>query len=145
MIMTFKTTEELLVWLEKEGQFVKDNTEKYSEWTKNFRPGIYFARKVQQYGEKITIYGQVLELEPDEDEDAEMGFTDDTLYGKCYSQFCEEGEIGSIYPFTIQLIISKEDFEANKEAGWPQTPILSKVPGVIFTDASYFEEIQTKK
>ncbi len=69
----------------------------------------------------ITIFGEVAtysEKYPEDNESITDGMTQGYLYGRCFSQLCPDGELGSIHITRVSAKISREDFERAKANRW---------------------------
>lgn len=58
-----------------------------------------------------TIYGECLDASP-------RYVSAGIIYARCYSKLCPEGEYGSFPVTKIERILSDEEFERGRLAGW---------------------------
>lgn len=113
-------------------------------WQRTVRPGDHVVRIVDidpVRVEHVLVYGEI--IDPIESEKAYYNLRDPEqaaafehvkicygdqwsrsyCHGRFYSPLCREGEYGDVHRATLTAVITAEEFEAAREAGWPQDPI----------------------
>ena len=105
------------------------------------KPGDFFVR-VYAHAD-VVIYGEI--LVPGSDEElTEDGLSEEDLaeikaeyeaeaalrnqpqmrhyhFSRCFSQMCQEGEVGDVHASTIAAVIPRSSFEEARKLGWPST------------------------
>jgi hypothetical protein len=86
------------------------------DWQKEMKDGDHFVR----FSGGLVIYGEIVPLTYEEDRELyRMPHMKNVRFSECYSYMCPEGEPGGIHVSSMTLPISREQFEAAKDAGWP--------------------------
>jgi hypothetical protein len=111
-VKAFDSAEEMLAEMQRDREDADAHIE---EWQRPTKPGDKIVRLADVFGEILLIYGKLTEPEPVYG--AEWRRT--SRYGWFYSVACPEGEPGSLHLATITAVITDEEFEAAREAGWP--------------------------
>lgn len=117
-VLTFKSAEELFVYLETMNQAEQKAMENHHISPEDLRHEDYFVSVRSDLG--VVIFGQVIETtEYEEDNESiadsrKRGY----IFGMCYSQLCVEGELGSTHVTRINGKISKETFNKAKSHNW---------------------------
>ncbi len=103
----FDSFEEMMARLNE--QILRADAE-VENWQARIKPGDYFRRS-SGYG--FDIYGEVLQ----EEEPRELRLRP-YRFCNCYSVACPEGEMGDVHVSTIEVLLSKAEFEEAQEQGW---------------------------
>jgi hypothetical protein len=78
-------------------------------WQAAVKPGQCFI--ADSGGEDLVVFGEVLE-----------GYQEAHLrhyrFCRCFSVACPEGEVGDVHVSTVLCLVSREFFEAMRQAGW---------------------------
>lgn len=90
-------------------------------WAGTIKTGDFFIRTVNFYGDPLTIWSEVLPcIEEDEEENEVVVPYDGSAYRftRSFSCVCPEGELGDVHVSTVGRLVTREEFEAAKKAGW---------------------------
>jgi len=112
------------------------------DWQREVKPGDKVIRLAEMNAgplrRLLLIYGEIIDpIEAERphydltqpEEQAEFNYvcqryagewSESFCFGRFYSTLCSEGEYGDIHRSTITSIISDEEFEEYRKAGWPQ-------------------------
>lgn len=116
-VVTFESAEDIFTEIQKARAEADANTE---EWQRGIIPGHCFVRIVDCYGEPLAIYGEVIESPYEEDREL---YKEPHMAGyrlsRCFSSMCPEGELGDTHISTMIALLSREQFEKARAAGWP--------------------------
>ena len=98
-----------------------------------YKVGTYYARFMPEFG--FIIYGEIRDPIQDEidagadEEEVEFqrylraqSHMEHYKYTKSYSVACVEGEYGDVHVSTMNVPLTKEEFERAQDLGWPVHP-----------------------
>jgi len=87
---------------------------KVKDWQCQIKPGDFYII-FTNFG--ITIYGEILDPDPGDDEFNSEEFRNYRLC-RAFSVACETGEMGSCHVSQVSCLITKELFEKFREQNW---------------------------
>lgn len=117
-VKTFQSSEEMFADLEARVEAGREAAKIHHIKAADLPHGSYFVYGHFEVGE--LIFGEVIEVTeyPEDNESIAQGRENGYIFARCYSVLCPEGELGDTHITRISRVISKEEFEVAKEAGW---------------------------
>lgn len=120
--MTIRSVDSIEDFFSEERENQEAAALKIPSWAGSIKAGDFFVRKVDVYGETLTIWSEVLPASSDEDEEGNEipGTYEGTAYRftRSFSAVCTTGELGDVHISTVERLITREEFQAARAAGW---------------------------